>query len=64
MGKVRRGGFVFIAWKGDHGPRHVHVFRRGRFVAKWDLERGQLMKGRVSRRLRTLIQDLDREGAL
>jgi hypothetical protein len=64
MGKIRRGGFVFVAWKGDHGPRHVHVFRNGRLVAKWDLERGMLMKGRASRRLRALIQELDREDAL
>ena len=26
MGKVRRGGFVFLWWKGDHPPRHVHVY--------------------------------------
>lgn len=25
MGKVRRGGYVIIWWKGDHEPRHVHV---------------------------------------
>jgi hypothetical protein len=23
MGKIRRGGYVFITWKGDHGPPHV-----------------------------------------
>jgi hypothetical protein len=27
MGKYRRGGYVFITWKGDHPPRHVHVYR-------------------------------------
>ena len=26
MGKVRRGGYVFQWWIGDHPPRHVHVF--------------------------------------
>ena len=26
MGKIRRGGYLFIWWKGDHDPRHVHVF--------------------------------------
>src|SRR5437762_2464180 len=25
VGKVRRGNHVFLTWKGDHGPRHVHV---------------------------------------
>jgi hypothetical protein len=26
MGKLRRGGFVFVTWIGDHGPYHVHVY--------------------------------------
>jgi len=64
MPKVRRGGFVFFTWKGDHGPRHVHVYRDGRFVAKWDLQRNTVMKGRVSGRLRALIATLRHEGAL
>ena len=25
MGKVRRGGYIFEWWIGDHAPRHVHV---------------------------------------
>jgi len=25
MGKVRRGGYIFEWWIGDHLPRHVHV---------------------------------------
>jgi hypothetical protein len=38
MGKIRRGGFVFVTWKGDHSPYHVHVYRDGTLVVKWDLE--------------------------
>ena len=26
MGKVRRGGYLFLWWAGDHQPPHVHVF--------------------------------------
>ena len=37
MSKVHRAGYVFLTWKGDHGPRHVHVYRGGRLVLKWDL---------------------------
>jgi hypothetical protein len=37
MGKIRRGGYVFISWKSDHPPRHVHVYREGRLIVKWDL---------------------------
>jgi len=25
MGKVRRGGYIFEWWIGDHKPRHIHV---------------------------------------
>ncbi len=64
MGKVRRGGYVFVTWKGDHAPRHVHVYRDGVLVVKWDLDISQPMMGKASRRVRTLIQELDDEGAL
>jgi hypothetical protein len=64
MTRVRRGGYVFAAWQGDHEPRHVHVFRDGALVAKWDLERAICMSGRASRRVRNLIGQLKREGLL
>ena len=34
MPKIRRGGYVFLTWKGDHSPRHVHVYRDGRLILK------------------------------
>ena len=55
MGKVRRGNYVFLTWKGDHSPRHVHVYRDAKLVVKWDLENGQPMEGKASRRLLDLI---------
>ncbi len=64
MGKVRRGGYVFLTWTGDHGPRHVHVYRQGKMVLKWDLENGKVMRGMATRRLRMLIHQLEREGRL
>ena len=64
MPKIRRGGYVLIAWKGDHSPRHVHVYRDGKLVLKWDLENGTVMKGVASRRVRKLIQELESEGLL
>ncbi|HKI73381.1 MAG TPA: hypothetical protein VJ998_01970, partial [Pseudomonadales bacterium] len=64
MGKTRRGNYVFLTWKGDHTPRHVHVYRHGRLVVKWDLEHHLPMKGRAGRRLVAMIQRLDSEGAL
>jgi hypothetical protein len=64
VAKVRRGGYVFLSWKGDHPPRHVHVYRNGRLVVKWDLDHKKPMKGQASRRLRMLIEELEREGRL
>ena len=64
MGKVRRGGYVFVTWKADHTPRHVHVYRDGKLVVKWDLDNKKPMKGEASRRLLDLIDELESEGLL
>ena len=64
MAKLRRGGFIFLTWKGDHGPRHVHVYRGGRLVLKWDLENEKAMEGNPTRRLLDLIRELETEGLL
>ena len=64
MGKVRRGGYVFVTWKGDHTPRHVHVYRDGKFIVKWDLENQKPMKGEAPRKVVELIGELESEGRL
>ncbi len=64
MGKIRRGNYIFVTWKGDHSPRHVHVYRDGELVVKWDLENWKAMKGRATSRVLDLIRDLEAEGLL
>ena len=64
MGKLRRGGYLFISWKGDHPPRHVHVYRDGELVVKWDLDNEKAMKGAAPRRVLELIAELESEGLL
>jgi hypothetical protein len=64
MGKLRRGGYIFVTWKGDHSPRHVHVYRDGKLVVKWDLDNGKPMRGDASKRVVELIEELDSEGLL
>lgn len=64
MAKIRRGGYVFVTWVGDHSPRHVHVYRDGRLVLKWDLDRSQAMEGAASGRVRKLLAELVEEGLL
>ena len=64
MGKIRRGGYVFTTWVGDHGPRHVHVYRDGKLVLKWDLEHGKAMAGRPTRKILEILDELQKEGLL
>ena len=53
-----------MTWKGDHPPRHVHVYCDGEFVVKWDLENWLPMRGEATDRIRRLIAELQEEGAL
>jgi hypothetical protein len=62
--KIRRGGYIFIARRSDHPPRHVHVYRNGRLIVKWDLENKKPMKGGVSARILELLDQLEAEGQL
>ncbi len=55
---------MFVTWKGDHTPRHVHVYRDGKFIVKWDLENQKPMKGAAPRRVVELIEALEAEGQL
>lgn len=64
MGKIRRGGYVFVTWKGDHPPRHVHVYRDGELIVKWNLDDDLPIKGRASGRILRIITELRQEGRL
>jgi hypothetical protein len=64
VGKLRRGGYIFITWKGDHPPRHVHVYRDRKLVVKWDLDNRKPMKGGATARILELIGELESEGLL
>ena len=64
MARIRRGGYIFITWSGDHPPRHVHVYRDGTLVVKWDLDNQLPMRGEASRRIRSLIDELETEGLI
>lgn len=64
MGKIRRRGYIFVTRKGDHSPRHVHVYPDGELVVKWDLENWKAMNGRPVSRVLDLIRELEAEGLL
>ena len=55
---------MLFTWKGDHGPKHVHVYRDGKFVVKWDVENWKAMKGEASQKLLHLLRKLLDEGVV
>ncbi|HSA58666.1 MAG TPA: DUF4160 domain-containing protein [bacterium] len=65
MGRIKRGGYIFEFWVGDHPPRHVHVLKDGKLIAKMELDEAlTVMKGKVSRRLRKILRSLVNEGVI
>ena len=61
---IKRGNYSFITWKGDHDPRHVHVFENGKEVLKWNLDNHVAIKGKITKKIRKLIEELIKEGKL
>jgi hypothetical protein len=53
-----------VSWKSDHPPRHVHAYREGKLIVKWDLDNDRPMKGRASRAIRVHLRALEAEGRL
>jgi hypothetical protein len=66
MGRVRRGGYIFVWWKGDHLPRHVHVFDDdGKFITRVNVKTMQPMDIRkIDKKVFGLIRELQSEGRL
>jgi len=53
-----------VTWVGDHSPRHLHVYRDGRLVVKWDLDRGQAMESADPAPVRKFLAELVEESLL
>ena len=66
MGKVRRDGYMFICWIGDHRPRQVHVFDKAdRLITRVNLVTMQPMDiSKVEGKILVLIGQLQAEGRL
>ena len=66
MGKVRRGGYVFEWWSGDHEPRHVHVSNQnGNLLGRIAIEsKKPLDAWNPPRKVIELIEELKREGRI
>jgi hypothetical protein len=65
VGRVKRGGYIFEFWIGDHPPRHVHVFKDQKLIARVELdEKLTVMDGKITRRIREILKALKHEGFL
>ena len=66
MGKVRRGGYIFEWWIGDHEPRHVHVSdSNGELLGRIALETfAPLDNWKTPRKVVEIIQQLQKEDRL
>jgi hypothetical protein len=63
LGRVRRGGYIFEFWVGDHPPRHVHVLKDRKLLAKVELDGNlSVMEGKIDRRIREILKELVKEG--
>lgn len=65
MGRIRRGGYIFEFWVGDHPPRHVHVVKDRKLLGRVELDdRLTLMEGKINRRIRKILENLVKEKIL
>ena len=64
MTKIKKGDFIFFTWKGDHSPYHVHIFKNNKLFLKWNLEENLVMEGKITKKLRKLIDKLCKEGMI
>ena len=66
MGRIRRGGYIFTWFAGDHRPRHVHIQTdNGRLLGRFDLETRRAMDDwNPDRKVLQGIAALEREGRL
>ncbi len=64
MGREKRGGYLIEWWIGDHSPKHIHVYRNGKEVAKIIIPGMRLLSGKMNRKLKKIIQELLEEGKI
>jgi len=64
IGKLRRGGSIFVCWVGDLAPRHVHIYDGKGLAAKFDLDEWKLMEGKINKKILRCLFALRSEGKL
>ena len=55
---------MFEWWIGDHEPKHVHVYRDGKEIAKVVIPSMRLLSGKLNKKLKKIIEELLAEGKI
>ncbi len=59
MGRKKAGGFVFVTYKGDHPPIHVHIEKDGEEIGRWDIENQRTMENfKIDKSLNKALKQL------
>ena len=64
MGRIKRGGYLIEWWIGDHWPKHVHVYRNGKEVAKVQVPEMIVLTGKLTKKLKKILKQLLESGKL
>ena len=64
MGRIKRGGYIFEFWAGDHFPKHVHILKDRKLIAKVYLKDFTIMEGKINSKIYRLLLELREEGQL
>jgi hypothetical protein len=58
VGRRKRGGYIFETYAGDHPPYHVHIYRGGEFIGRFDIENQRPMDGDLPSRVLRFLEEL------
>ncbi len=58
MGRIKRGGYLIEWWMGDHLPKHLHVYEKGKEIAKVRIPEMRVMTGKISKKLKKILNQL------
>ncbi len=64
MGREKRGGYLIEWWLGDHLPKHVHVYKDGKEIAKIVLPSLKVLNGKMNKKLKKILMELIKEGRI
>jgi len=64
MGRTKRGGYIIEWWMGDHYPKHVHIYKNGKEIAKIQIPEFLVLKGKMTNKLKKVLQELVKKGEI